>query len=128
MIPYAKIRPFLPYLFWIWLCTILILMLIPTDGVSAFSFPGRDKIIHFGLFFILGFFYLLPRYKISAPFRLSKANRNTFLLLIFSIAVEFLQLKLAYRSFEILDILSNLFGVSSGILFAKQYLPKIIKE
>lgn len=128
MIQYAKIRPFLPYLFWLWISTIIILMVIPTDGGSALSFPGRDKVIHFGLFFFLGFFYTAPRYKLRAPFRISKANRNTYLLLCFAVAVEFLQLKLAYRSFEILDILSNLFGLCSGILFAHRYLPKIIRD
>lgn len=128
MIQYHKIRPFLPFLFWLWLIAIIILMIIPTGGGSNLNFPGRDKVIHFGLFFVLGFFYVAPRYKKPSPFRISKKNTNTFVLLFFAIAVEFLQLNLPYRSFEILDILTNVIGVSSGILIGQYFLPRIIQD
>ncbi|MCD6092151.1 MAG: VanZ family protein [Bacteroidales bacterium] len=128
MIPYDKVRPFLPYLFWLWLISILILMVIPTGGGVHLNFPGRDKVIHFGLFSILGFFYIAPRYKNKTPFRISKENRNTFILLLFVISVEFVQLRLPYRSFELLDILANVLGILSGIIIGRRFLLRIFED
>jgi hypothetical protein len=127
MIPIKKIQPFFYSLFWLWLFFILLLMIIPTNGVSLYDFPGRDKLIHFGLFAILGFFFIVPRYKNGAPFRISKDNRGTYILIFFSASIEFLHSLLTYRSFELLDSLANGFGLISGIVIGRLFMLRFFK-
>jgi hypothetical protein len=115
-------------LFWLWLFFILILMIIPANGVSLYDFPGRDKLIHFGLFAILGFFYIVPRFKNGAPFRISKDNWDTYILLFFSVSIEFLHSLITYRSFELMDSLANGFGLISGIIIGRLFMLRFFKS
>lgn len=125
---FKKITPILRALFWIWLCSILILMIIPTSGVSLNDFPGRDKLLHLGVFGLLGFLYTFTRVNSVGLFHIGRRNWSTYLLIFFSLAVEFVQLILIYRTFELLDIFMNGLGLVCGIILGKALLSRTVSR
>ena len=118
---------FLRIFFRIWLFLIFILMVIPTGGNSHLDFSGRDKVIHFCLFALLGFFFVATRANLNGLFRLDIKNRSAILLLLFTFSIEFVQLLLPYRSFELLDILMNVLGLLSGALVGRVFMLRFFK-
>ena len=122
-----KLRPLLPSFFWLWLLFILILMIIPANGISLYDFPGRDKLIHFCLFAVLGFFFVFTKQSSKGIFRIKKRNWGTYLLILFSLSVEVIHTQLSYRSFELFDSLSNGLGTIAGIIIGQIIFVRIMK-
>lgn len=115
------------FLFWLWLCSILILMTIPTSGIKFNDISGIDKLEHFGVFGLLGFLFIVGQ-PLSDDFnRIKLKNWKLYILIIFSIFIEFVQLALPYRYFEVLDILMNGSGLVSGIVVGRLFLLRFIK-
>ncbi len=102
----------------VWGGVIVYLLIIysPKFGLPT-SFPFLDKVVHFILFFIQSIFITNTIYEYR--------NRNNRILLIVSIIfllllgviIEIQQIYLPYRTFEIMDLISNFVGVFSGSFF-----------
>lgn len=76
--------------------------------------PFQDKIVHFGIFAILGF---------VATAEIKKASYKTLIYCtLFGIAIEIIQSFLPWRSFEFLDMVFDSIGAGAGILAAKYLL------
>lgn len=114
-----KLFPFSTYLFWFWLLFILILMVIPANGISLYDFPGRDKLVHFLLFAFLGFFFVFNKKASGGLFSLKPKNWSTYLLILFSFSLELFHTQLSYRSFELLDSMANATGLILGVIFGQ---------
>ena len=102
----------------VWGGVIVYLLIIysPKFGLPT-SFPFLDKVVHFILFFIQSIFITNTIYEYR--------NRNNRILLIVSIIfllllgviIEIQQIYLPYRTFDIMDLISNFVGVFSGSFF-----------
>ena len=101
----------------------LLIIYSPKFGLPT-SFPFLDKVVHFILFFIQSIFITNTIYQYR--------NRNNSILLILSIIfllllgviIEIQQIYLPYRTFEIMDLISNFVGVFSGsflIIYFRKY-------
>lgn len=119
------------YLAIAWFIVIHILTLFPFDSnpdTNLNLFPNIDKLVHFGLFFILCF--LTGTYFFGKEGLSPKAKNNWFffiplLAIIDGISIEFLQkLPAIHRDFEWFDALADAFGAIAGILFAKYAAKK----
>ena len=94
----------------------LLIIYSPKFGLPT-SFPFLDKVVHFILFFIQSIFITNTIYEYR--------NRNNRILLIVSIIflvllgviIEIQQIYLPYRTFEIIDLISNFVGVLCGSFF-----------
>ena len=94
----------------------LLIIYSPKFGLPS-SFPFLDKVVHFILFFIQSIFITNTIYEYR--------NRNNRILLIVSIIfllllgviIEIQQIYLPYRTFEIMDLISNFAGVLCGSFF-----------
>lgn len=96
-------RPFKCAVFFSTALIILVLALIPNDGI-AITLPYQDKLKHIIAFFVLG--WLLHRTNIT------KNHSSTMLfLLCYGLLIEFLQLLLPYRVFSFADIIADFIGI-----------------
>ena len=94
----------------------LLIIYSPKLGLPS-SFPFLDKVVHFILFLIQSILITNTIYEYR--------NRNNRILLIVSIIfllllgviIEIQQIYLPYRTFEIMDLISNFVGVFSGSFF-----------
>lgn len=105
----------------IWGIFVLFLISMPIDinggKLSRFNFPGIDKLVHTGIFFVftvLLFFGLLKNSRslklISFPIILMLIVSSSF-----AIGTELIQEYFTnYRSFEILDIFADHIGIGMG--------------
>lgn len=101
---------------WGFFIVYLLIIYSPKFGLPT-SFPFLDKVVHFILFFIQSIFITNTIYEYR--------NRNNRILLIVSIIfllllgviIEIQQIYLPYRTFEIMDLISNFVGVFSGSFF-----------
>jgi len=99
----------------IWTLGLLYALFSPSDNVPDLpKFPGADKLIHFTLFFGMSFLWLRV-IKVH-----SKNNKNNFftnylvLWIFLAIFTEYLQLLVPGRSFDYLDIGTNILGGTIG--------------
>lgn len=115
-------------LFWGWLLTISLLMIIPTSGVSLNYFSGQDKLIHFGVFGLLGFLYSGINFKLPQLIDISFKNKSLYFLLLFSLLTEFAQLLLTYRTFEFLDLIMNSSGLLTGVFVGNAILRRAFQD
>ena len=99
-----------------WFIFIIYLMIFYKSTTNITTFPYSDKIIHFILFFVQS--TLITKTYISRNFKSDKLMpKIIFYFLIFCFSVELIQIYLPYRSFELLDLTSNLIGSLSGAFF-----------
>lgn len=104
-------------LFFCYLLTLLILLLMPTDNgikLNKFFLGFRtDHFIHASLFLpFMPFFRLKAIYKNRSP----KFIKYFLIGVLFALTFESLQLVVPYRSFDPTDILANITGISIGSL------------
>ena len=99
-----------------WFIIIIYLMIFYKSNSNVISYPYSDKIIHFILFFVQSM--LITKTYIARNFKSDKLlPKIIFYFLIFCFSVELIQIYLPYRSFELLDLTSNLIGSLSGAFF-----------
>jgi len=100
-----------------WFIIIIYLMIFyKSTTTNITTFPYSDKIIHFILFFVQS--TLITKTYIARNFKSDKLMpKIIFYFLIFCFSVELIQIYLPYRSFELLDLTSNLIGSLSGAFF-----------
>ncbi len=102
------------FAFLFWFLVILVLSVIPDNSpakIEAGGFQMRlDYLMHFGVYFPLGFF--LKKSTLSIRHYIF-----VLLLLVVTAVPETLQLFVPYRTFNPIDLLFNLIGAVSGFLF-----------
>jgi VanZ family protein len=107
------------------------LALFPGSEMPDFLFFGvipLDKVIHFVEYFIFTFLLIIGIYKqFGGPsFRLNLYAIAMLIALGFSFFLEFIQLAIPGRNFEILDLLANATGIVFGrFIFFLIYSLKI---
>lgn len=115
-----KIRYLLPAI--IWSLTIIVLILMPSGNIpktKLLNIPHIDKIIHFGLFFMLS---VLLDFGFRKQLRGSFLNNNHYTIslvfcVIFGVGTELLQFVFTSqgRSATLLDFIANFSGAVAGI-------------
>jgi VanZ family protein len=99
-----------------WFIIIMYLMIFYKSNTNIITYPYSDKIIHFILFFVQSMF--ITKTYIARNFKSDKLMpKIIFYFLIFCFSLELIQIYLPYRSFELLDLTSNLIGSISGAFF-----------
>ena len=92
-------------------------MLTPGNNFpSTFPFPFKDKIIHFGLFFVLLIMWL--RVANTTQRKIKEKIITTYLVfgILIAILVEYLQQLVPNRSFDYYDIAANILGGAVGVI------------
>jgi len=106
-----------------WLFAILVLSVLPfkqEKQIELVGMPFRlDYLEHFAVFFILGFLYVL-RTKMNFPRRLNEM----FLLIVYAVITEVIQLLIPGRTFNPWDLIYNV----SGFVISSVLVYKIIKN
>ncbi len=107
--------PIIDILFLIYVITLVILLIMPTDGsikLNLYFFGIRtDHFIHASLFLpFLPYFRLKQKTKIN--FR--EFLKFYMLGIAFAISCETIQMLVPYRSFDPTDIVANVIGISLG--------------
>ena len=103
------------FLFLIWFLIILVLSVIPDNSPNKIQVQGfemrLDYLMHFGVYFPLGFFLKKSMLSIRHIF---------FVLLLLAVTAipESLQLFVPYRTFNPIDLMFNLLGAVAGFWFA----------
>ena len=126
-----KSKKTLSILFVVYASLLLLASILPAFGalnkakVDLLFELRFDYFIHFCAYF--GFYFLLIISNFSRKFIISKKEFLFFvvLTLLFSIVTEIIQHFLSYRTFNPLDMLSNVLGVVLGILFYKTFLLRL---
>ena len=112
---------FYVYLFLSILWFILIIYLMLFYAPSSFNYLPKfsyfDKIIHFLLFFIQSFFIL----KSIVSYQSNLINRYKFLILtvliLFAIIIEYQHYFISFRTFDVYDMTTNVFGIIVGVFY-----------
>lgn len=116
----------------IWLIISIILLTLPGNDLphnGIFNLPNFDKLVHFGMFFLLSVFFCFP---FSKPGEKSSAitavfYKVAFFVIIYGIVMEFVQKFFAVqRSFDIIDILFDTLGSLAGMVAIRRYTFKKI--
>ncbi len=103
----------------LWLIFILIALLSPGDKIpNTPEIPFKDKIVHFGLFFVLTFLWLRVGNKKNSKNKFIKKYFTIYLVfgVLIAILVEYLQMYVPNRSFDYYDITANMIGGAVGII------------
>ena len=96
-------------IFWLTFLTTLVFSLLPGSGVEGIL--GLDKVMHFAAFFVL-----------AASLGVGYQPRNPYIsmvlmLIIFGVAIEFIQQFIPNRVFSLYDFAADLAGVVLGMAF-----------
>ncbi len=94
-------------------------MKLKGDIEPEFKIPYKDKILHFGIFAILG--CLITYEKNNADYK------TLILCTLYGIMIEIIQIFLPWRGFEIADMVCDSVGALAGIIVAKRYLKRLEK-
>ncbi|WP_262484359.1 VanZ family protein [Belliella pelovolcani] len=103
----------------IWLLMMLFALLSPGDQIPKTpEIPFKDKIIHFGLFFVLTILWLRVQNQNKRGKNFIYKFFTTYLVfgILIAILVEYLQLYVPNRSFDYHDITANILGGTVGII------------
>lgn len=107
----------------IWGVFILFLITTPinidANKLSRFSFPGIDKLVHTGIFFVFTVLLLFASLKNDDSLRLISFPIVLIIIISssFAISTELIQRYLAtYRSFELWDVFADHIGIGMAYL------------
>lgn len=107
------------YLAIIWAVLVLILCDMPMDGTGDLPlFPGFDKLVHLGFFFVLTvlLFYGKIKQQLSYSYRIITILKILLVTVLLGGGIELLQLTVfTYRSAEWWDFFCDMTGVGMGI-------------
>ncbi len=98
------------------------LLPVPLDSgihnVASFAPGGTDKILHFGIFFILGI-------SLSRVFYVRHVLLYAGILaMLYGLVTEVLQIYIPGRGYDNMDLLADVLGVAAGILAYRTYVVK----
>ena len=119
-------------LFWIWGFIILILSLlpnIPTQQVNIWNELFRlDYLEHFGVFAILGGFFVVWRMKPIGRFSVNNNIWAIIAMLIFAAIDEIHQIWIPGRAFNPLDLIYNIAGLVAAYILGPLFLKWLFKK
>ncbi|RFZ81409.1 VanZ family protein [Mucilaginibacter terrenus] len=104
----------------LWALFILIICSLPMGGIdkSPRFFPGFDKLVHCGLFFVLATLYCfgsIRRFK-TRGLRIEIAIKNTIVLISYGALIEVLQMYIfTWRTGDATDLFADTVGACMGI-------------
>lgn len=107
----------------IWASVIMILCVIkpPQNDIEIPDIPHLDKVVHFGMYYILALFLMSAMKKT----KLGNLQYKTILFCVFyGTAIEVIQDKLGYRSGDFYDFAFNTAGAIVGT-FTLIYIEKV---
>ena len=93
---------------WVVAVTALSVMPYPEKGTLSFQLSESGMIMHFAAYFAGTALFFLTFRKNTLFFVLS----TSFTIFLYSVALEFIQLYLPYRTFNPVDIAANAFGIA----------------
>ena len=106
-----------------WTSVIFILLAMPTSGVDGsglFNIPHFDKVIHFGLFLVLAFFWGV----FFTNKKLEKQNATLLIVILlgsgFGLGMEYYQKFFTLRSFSYWDAVADAVGSVVGVFAVKK--------
>jgi len=112
-----------------WVFVIVVLSLLPKSSIDTGSlklFKGADKIVHFGMYAILMFLWMIAIKKNTKPNRNNRVLYAVIFSVVLGIMLELMQKYLVIgRSFDTFDIIANITGVTFVIIFLNN---KIFKD
>ena len=114
-----------------WVILLHILLLFPDRDFTErklIFIPHLDKVVHFGLYFILTGSWMIFL-NLKGDFIPQKKRNRDFLIILFAVldglVIEFLQMsKWIQRDFDWYDVLFDSIGAVSGILVASYLFPR----
>jgi len=119
-------------LFWLWAITIFILSSlpnIPRQQINIWDEPFRlDYLEHFGVFFILGGFFMIWKSDEQGSFSFKRNLWFVLGLLIFASLDEIHQIWIPGRTFNPLDLIYNTLGLATVFLLFPLLLKAIYKK
>lgn len=119
-------------IFWLWALTLFILSSIPnipTQQINIWDEPFRlDYLEHFGVFFLLGVFYIL--WKLEEGFVFSYVRNGWYMiaLWVFASLNELQQIWIPGRTFNPLDLIYNTLGLVVVFIVFPPVLKRIYKK
>lgn len=120
------------WLFWLWAITIIVLSSlpnIPTQKINIWDEPFRlDYLAHFGVFFILGGFFIIWKSDEQGSFSFRRNICFVLGLLVFASLDEIHQIWIPGRSFNPLDLIYNTLGLAMVFLLFPLLLKRVYKK
>ena len=110
----------------------VVLLTLPANYLphtGLFGIANFDKLVHFGMFFMLTVLFCLPFLKSSANISsiTSTFNRVVLGVILYGIIMEFVQKYFTLgRSFDLIDILFDGLGTVAGLVAIRRYSLKKI--
>ncbi len=93
-------------------------MLLPTDNLPGSKLLSYDKLAHLGVFALLYLFLVwgLSKQNQYQGIRNKSNNLALTISIVYSTALEFLQILIPGRSFDWYDIIANSSGIFTGLI------------
>ncbi len=126
------IKKIIPYLFWTYFLTLLIVTCLPewsTDehyGVGGFNLR-LDYWLHFFTYLGLEFLFIIYKFKQQPIEKLIRVYTKSLWILGFAILSEILQIYIPGRNFSIKDFVANTSGITIGLLIFMLFQNRILK-
>jgi len=113
-------------LFYTWLLIIFLLAVIPVKTASNFNLNSKnvriDYFEHFLVFAIAGFLNILKEEDYYRKNSIATIFKWFFILLIFSVLFEMIQIFIPLRTLNVKDIIYNVLGLFVGTSFTLLYI------
>ena len=103
-------QKYLKVLFWLLIATVLVLSCVPGTAPAVLKIVNFDKVVHFSTFLVLSII-LLFAYSFRRPF-----IATVFLMALFGLLIEVVQLYVPNRLFSIYDLFADIFGVLAALM------------
>ena len=110
-----------------WFIISIILLTLPGNDLphnSLFDIPNFDKLVHFGMFFLLTTLFSFPFSKLSTKMStiMSFFYKTAFFVILYGIIMEYVQKYFTFeRTFDMMDILFDTIGSIAGLVAIRQY-------
>ena len=116
----------------IWLIISIILLTLPANDLphnGLFDLPNFDKLVHFGMFFLLTVLFCFPFSQRVTEISSVKSifYKVVFCVILYGIVMEFVQkFYTVGRNFDLIDIVFDSIGSFAGLIVVRQYMVKKI--
>ncbi len=103
-------------------------LLSPTSEIPRVSIKNVDKIIHFGIHFVMVLLWLSYSYlRNSKEFSNGLIVKTLIVIFIYGIVIEFLQTYLtAARTGDLYDVIANSAGLLAGLITFRTFQKKFL--